>query len=224
MKALLTLLLTLLLCSCNPTAYAQQKLPGDSERLLPVLSNEITRFWNDIPIREFPAGVVDQESNWKLKATLKTSRELGCGLAQFTKAYNADGSVRFDALEETKRLDPSLANWGWQDCYSSQFQLRGLVLKLKSNDRDCKTMMEDTVDRLACDAAKYNGGAGSIAKRIRTCRATLGCKPKVWHNNLELQCPQSKAKVAGYGESFCDINSKYPNRVFTRMVKFKGKL
>lgn len=199
-------------------------LPGDSARLLPQLSSEIDRYWADLSPREFPAGVIDQESNWKLRATLKTARELGCGLGQFTVAYDAKGAVRFDALAETRRLDSSLAGWNWRDCQASQYQLRAVVLKLKLNERDCAVQMHGNLQVKACGAAKYNGGAGSVAKRIRSCRATPDCDATQWFGNLERQCPQGRVKVAGYGESFCDINSKYPGRVFTRMNKFKGMI
>lgn len=210
---------------CTPTpSPAEVKLPGDSAQLLPVLKREIDTYWYKLSIREFPAGVVDQESNWKIAAKLKTKREFGCGLGQHTIAYNADGSVRFDAIAETRRLDPSLSGWTWQDCYNTTYQLRGTVLKLKLNNRDCEVTMANATEALKCSAAKYNGGAGSVTKRIRLCRAKPGCDPKIWEGNLNSQCAQSNVKQEGYGESFCEINAKYPGRVFTRMPKFKGKL
>lgn len=200
------------------------RLPGDSALLLPILKSEIDTYWPDIYLREFPAGVIDQESNWKMKAALRTSREFGCGLAQFTIAYNANGSVRFNALEETKALDKSLSGWTLKDCYNERYQLRAVTLKLKLHAKQCDSMMIDSVNALKCAGGMYNGGAGSVAKRQRLCRAKAGCDFKVWDNHLDKQCPQSNAKVEGYGESFCQINSKYPGRVFQRMIKFKGYL
>jgi hypothetical protein len=211
----------------NATAQkvSVQKVPEHAKPLLPVLSSELHTYWPEIfdkNYQTFPAGLIDQESNWKINAHLRTKREHGCGLGQFTIAYNADGSVRFDALEETKRLDKSLAGWNWNDCTNTQYQLRAVVLKLKSQQRDCEAVMGTYPDSLKCNAGKYNGGAGSVSKRIRLCRATVNCNPRIWDNNLSLQCPQSTVKVEGYGESFCEINSKYPGRVFTRAVKFEG--
>lgn len=222
MKALLRSFMTLLLLLVCVTSQAAPKLPGDAAKLLPVLSTEITQYWPALEKREWVAGLIEQESLWKVNAHLRTSREHGCGLGQFTVAYNADGSVRFDALGETKRLDRSLANWNWQDCTNAQYQMRAIVLKLRSQHRDCAINMVDDRNAKACNAGKYNGGAGSVNKRIRTCRATVGCNPKVWEGHLALQCPQAKVKVHGYGESFCDINSKYPGRIELRMVKFQG--
>jgi hypothetical protein len=203
------------------TGANAQKLPNDAAQLLPVLDHEISTYWPDLQERPWMAAIPDQEANWKLKATLKTSREFGCGLGQFTKAFNADGSVRFDALEETKRLDPSLKGWSWADCYNAQYQLRGLVLKMHANERSCKAVMNGSRNTKACDAASYNGGFGSVTKRIRTCRMTPGCVPDEWFNHLDKQCPQANVKVAGYGESFCMINSKYPGRVEARQYKFQ---
>lgn len=197
-----------------------QKLPGDSAQLLPVLDNEITTYWNKLTSRSWLATIPDQEANWKIKATLKTSRELGCGLGQFTIAYDAKGAVRFDALEETKRLDPSLKDWNWKDCYNVQYQLRGLVLKMKANERSCSAVMDGDRNIKACNGATYNGGFGSVTKRIRMCRMEVGCDPSQWFGNLDQMCAQSNVKQAGYGESFCQINSKYPLRVETRQVKF----
>lgn len=202
---------------------APQKLPNAAEQLLPVLAKEIDTFWPQLFIREFPAGLIEQESNWKVGAALKTKREFGCGLGQFTVAYNADGSVRFNALEETRALHPTLRGWTMADCYNAQFQLRAVVLKLQQNERSCIPLMANKAESLNCAAAKYNGGSGSITRRVRACRMTKDCDPRIWQNLAQF-CPQSKQKAEGYGESFCEINSKYPGRVTTRMVKYQGKV
>lgn len=226
MKTILCWLFVQLMVWC-PSANAQtpvKRLPGDAPIYLPLLVQEIDTFWPDLYPREYLAAKIDQESMWKLNARLVTSRELGCGFGQFTLAKNADGSVRFDALEETKRLDKSLAAWNWQDCANATYQLRAVVLKTKSEERSCVATMRGNMNAKACGAAKYNGGAGSVDKRIRFCRAKPGCQPDVWTDNLEKQCPQAQVRVAGYGESFCEINSKYPGRVFARMSKFSGHM
>ncbi len=214
-------MLLLLLC-LDMSAAAAQKLPGDSAQLLPVLNQEISTFWPELTTRPWLAAIPDQEANWKLKAKLKTSREFGCGLGQFTVAYDAKGNVRFDALEETKRLHPSLKDWSWSDCYNAQYQLRGVVLKMKANVRSCRAVMGDDRNIKACAGASYNGGFGSIGKRVRMCKLEKGCQPDVWFDNLNRQCAMSNVKHAGYGESFCQINSKYPGRVEDRQHKFRG--
>lgn len=218
------LVFCLVVFSSNVYAQKKKSVPSDVNIILPAISSELNTFWPTIPRREFPMGIVGQESLFRLNAKLQTSRELGCGIGQFTKAYNKDGTIRFDALEETKKLDKSLAGWSWADCYNLTYQARGIVLKLKSQHRDCALVMANSDEALKCNAAKYNGGAGSVSKRIRSCRVTAGCNPKIWEDNLAKQCPQSNVRVEGYGESFCEINSKYPGRVFVRMKPFEGKL
>lgn len=203
-------------------AHVTAKLPGQAEQLLPVLAKYIDRYWPSIPRREFPAGIIDQESHWNPNAKLKTSIEFGCGLGQFTKTFKKDGSVRFDTISDMKRANPALAGWNWDDCYAVDYQIQGTVLKLKTDSRWCSTVMFDGDNTLKCTAAGYNGGNGNTAKRVYLCRATAGCNPKIWSGNLELYCPQSKKKIKGYGESMCETNSNYPGRVFTRMKKFEG--
>ncbi len=207
-------------------AFAVQAapLPGDAPSLLPVLKTEIADYWPGVQPRAWLPAVIEQESGWKTGATLKTGREFGCGLGQFTKAFNADGSVRFDALAETRALDKSLAGWDWRDCYNTRFQIRAVVLKMRTNDRQCVTLMATNRDVKACDGGMYNGGGGSVIKRVRACQAQPGCDPKVWFGHLDRQCPQAKTKVAGYGESFCEINSKYPARVEARMTRYEESM
>lgn len=206
------------------SSAASTKLPGDATKYMPILKTEIDTHWPNHPQRERVAGAVEQESLWKQGAQLRTSREWGCGFGQFTVAYDKNGNVRFDALSETKRLHPSLKDWSWQDCANATFQLRGMLLKMKSGYRDCAILMANPFEALACEEAKYNGGAGSITKRSRLCRIDAKCDPRYWFQNLETKCAQSNVKVAGYGESFCMINSKYPGRVVARSKKYVGLL
>lgn len=220
MRAVAFLLLLATLCGVADAA----PLPNDAAIYLPVLSAEIDRFWPDLEPREFIPALAEQESLGRIDAELKTSREYGCGIGQFTKTYNADGSIRFDSLSDTRRLDKSLAGWTWEDCANVIFQARGIVIKSKTSNRNCSALMAGNYEVKACDAAQHNGGAGSVAKRIRLCRMKPGCNPRRWFGNLEFQVVQSTKRVAGYGESFDQTNSRYPGRVFARMPKYKGKV
>lgn len=209
-------------------AHAQtarvSKLPGEAQLYLPMLKEEIDKAWPDIPIREFHAGLIDQESGWKTKAVLKTDREYGCGLGQMTMTYKADGSVRFDTISDMKKVDKELAGWNWRDCANVHYQLRAIVVKTKMDAKTCFSSMANFEEAMACTAAKYNGGGGSITTRVRLCRVDGDCDPTKWFDNLQNQCGMSKVKAKGYGESFCEINSKYPGRIWARMPKFKGLL
>jgi hypothetical protein len=205
--------------ACIRAVPVHAALPNQAGALLPQLKKEVETYWPDVAPRAFLPALIEQESNWKLSAKLKTDREFGCGLGQFTVAYDKAGNVRFDALEEAVQKEPDLQGWGWKNCYEAKYQLRAVVLKLKGEERGCSAIVAK-VDSMACAAARYNGGAGSVAKRIRICRTVPGCNPVLWYGNLERQCPQSRTVAAGYGESFCDINSKYPARVMYRMPKY----
>jgi hypothetical protein len=218
---LLGVMFGILICLGIANVFAAP-LPGDAKKLLPILNTEINTSWPTLAPKAFPAAIVDQESGWKPKAELKEKRELGCGLGQFTITYDPNGKVRFDSLTDTSKLDPSLKNWSWKDCQNIQYQIHAVVITLKINDRTCHVLMKDNREVKACDAAAYNGGLGGINTRIRLCRMKKGCDHTLWFNNLDKQCGQSKVKVKGYGESFCDINSNYPLRVFQRIPKFNG--
>lgn len=209
-----------LLCLAVPAA-AQVPLPGDASRYLPQLRAELATTWPEVSPRAWVPALIEQESLWRVGATLRTAREHGCGLGQFTRAYAADGSVRFDALAETRALDRRLAGWSWADCARPDYQLRAVVVKLRMHDRQCQPLMRGNRQVKACAAAMYNGGAGSVAKRVRSCSLVAGCDARTWFGNLERQCPQSQQRVAGYGESFCQINSRYPGRVEARMNKYE---
>jgi hypothetical protein len=207
-----------------PTARAAdaptKPLPGDAAMLLPMLKIEMQKYWPAVTPRAWIPALIEQESLWRVNAKLKTAREHGCGLGQFTIAYRADGSARFDALAETRALDASLAGWSWRDCANAEMQLRAVVLKLKTLDRQCEPLMAGNRNTKACAGASYNGGFGSVTKRIRACAAAANCNPGVWAANLDQHCPQARVRVAGYGESFCDINSKYPAKIEARMPKY----
>lgn len=216
--------LWVLLCVCQALAslaVAAPKLPNQAPQYLPILIEELNTYHPKVQIAQFYPGLVEQESLWKLNATLKTSREWGCGFGQFTVAYNANGTVRFDALAETKRLHKSLSGWNWADCANARYQLRAVVLKGKQHERFCEVYMDTPEDVKKCMGSSYNGGEGGFTKRIRMCRAKADCNPRLWDANLEKQCAASNTKVHGYGESFCEINSRYPGRVFKRMEKYQ---
>ncbi|WP_439685115.1 Transglycosylase SLT domain protein [Cupriavidus oxalaticus] len=214
-------MLVALVLGATGAAAAPGALPVDAARLLPQLRAEMDATWPGVAPRAWIPALIEQESLWRERATLRTAREHGCGVGQFTRAFAADGSLRFDALAETRALDPRLAGWSWADCARPEYQLRAVVVKLRMHDRQCQPLVRGNRQVKACAAAMYNGGAGSVAKRVRSCSIASGCDPGLWFDHLERQCPQSRQRVAGYGESFCDINSKYPARVEARMPRYE---
>src|SRR6185369_849013 len=112
--------------------------PASAVPLLPVLHAEQRAWWPDMPMASALGGQVEQETCislkhrmcWSPRAELKTSREQGVGLGQLTRAFCADGSTRFDALQELKNSHRAeLADLSWQNRYDPVLQLRALVLK-----------------------------------------------------------------------------------------------
>ena len=206
--------------------YAQEVIsyvPVGAYKYCPILQSEKDKLW---PMHSQPAALcslVEQESCitlkhskcWSPLAQLKTSREEGSGFGQITRAYRQDGSIRFDALEATKKLDPSLAEWNWSNVYKRpDLQLRSIVVI----NRDCFSRLSRLVKNphevyRMCDAA-YNGGYAGMQSERRACGMRSGCNPQVWEGNVENVCLKSKVKWKGYGKSACEINREHVDMVF----------
>ncbi|MCP1290949.1 hypothetical protein NK214_12185 [Chromobacterium sp. S0633] len=191
--------------------------------LLPLLSASIGQYWPDMPAHSVLAAQVEQESGWRVNAKLHTSRELGAGLGQFTKAFNKDGSVRFDAIGEMTAAHPeALRGWSWATAYAPRYQLPAVVLKNRDAYRLIKWASTD-YDRLAMMDASHNSGLGSVIQRRRKCANTPGCDPGRWFGHLEHSSTQSKTRRAGYGQSFAEItNTHVRNVMVVRRPKYQA--
>lgn len=206
------LLTGLLFLATVPRAMAAP-LPAGAVRYLPVLADEVSERWPAMPMPSMLAAQVEQESRWKSTAELKTSREYGFGLGQFTVAYRADGSERFNAWREVKALDAGLAGWQWADRRDPRMQLRAVVVKNRACFRRLRPLLRDDTNALAmCDAA-YNGGLGGLYAERRLCAAIASCDPDRWFGNVELHSNKSRAKWHGYGASAFEINRTHVRNV-----------
>ena len=196
-------------------------IPKNAVPLLPVLKRQEETVWPGIQAPSYPASLIEQESCisltyrtcWSPSAQLRTSREEGGGLSQFTRAWNSNGSLRFDALADVKKLDPSgLADLNWQTLYTrADLNMRAILDKTK----DCHTRMQrlapkmDVANRFEeCDAS-YNGGFGGLMEDRRMCSNVKGCNPDVWFGNVEKTSLKSKVAWQGYGASAFDINREH---------------
>lgn len=218
----LCLLAGLLFLSLN--ARAADGPPAAAKPLLPVLADEVNTYWPCLSMPSVLAAQVEQEtcitlthrSCWSPRAELKTSREYGFGLGQHTRAYRADGSLRFDAHAEARERYPALAAWTWDNRYDARLQLRAVVL----GNRDCyQTMvrlgLEDDFNALAmCDAA-HNGGLAGVLSERRICAGVDRCDPNRWFGHVENHSLKSRVKAAGYGKSWFDINREHVRNVMT---------
>lgn len=167
------------------------------------------------PKKYLLASLIEHESCVSLKSTkcwsptsrLKSSREEGAGLLQLTRAYNADGSLRFDTIKELKYKHPfSLKDLTWSNVYTRpDLQIRAGVLMMKANYRYFYSITRDEYNSLAFADAAYNGGIGGVDRERRACNIATRCDPNIWFDNVERFC--MKSKVALYGNrSACDIN------------------
>lgn len=199
-------------------AHADE-LPAGFAKYGPTLKVEQKHYWPGHPQPYLLAGLVEQESCaslrssscWSPTARLKSAREEGAGLGQVTRAYRADGSIRFDALASMRaQYSSELGEWSWGNVYSRpDLQLRAIVLM----SRDAESPFRAADDSLKFGDAAYNGGVGGVQKERRACSMTPGCDPVKWFGNVELHCLKSRQPLYG-GRSACDINREHVHKVF----------
>ena len=188
--------------------------------------------WPDHPRPEVLPALVEHESCislrhsrcWNASSRLKSAREEGAGLGQITRAWNADGTLRFDALAEMRARHPGLREWSWANVYQRpDLQLRAVVLKSRDDFR-ALAVIADPVERLAFADAAYNGGMGGVQRDRRACQVTTACDPQRWFGHVEGTCTKSRAALYG-GRSACDINRHHVHDVLvTRSPKYRGWL
>lgn len=198
-----------------------EELPKNAQVYAPMLKAEQMRYWANHPAPETLAGLAEQESCislkssrcWSPKSQLKSDREEGAGIGQITRAYRADGGIRFDSLAQMRKAYPDLRDMTWDNIYQQpQLQLRALVLLVKENYNRFPTSIP-AMSRLHFADAAYNGGGGGVQSERRACGLIQGCDANQWFGNVELHC--LKSKVALYGKrNACDINREHPHNVF----------
>lgn len=210
-----------------PRAHADT-LPAGFHAYGATLRAEQRQFWPDHPDPAALAALVEQESCVSLKspkcwnpgARLKTDREEGAGMGQITRAFRADGSVRFDALADLRsQYDAELGALSWGNVYQRpDLQLRALVLM----SRDAARPFRASAAWLHFGDAGYNGGVAGVQKERRACKLAGGCDPGKWFGNVEAHCLKSRQPLYG-GRSACDINREHVRGVFlVRRAKYVG--
>lgn len=206
------------LLSCAAVAIAE--VPPRAVELLPVLVSHQRAIWPDSPEPWFLAGQIEQESCitlkhakcWNPTAQLKTSREWGRGLGQFTTAYRADGSVRFDKQAELREQYTSLAGWTTENWADAGYQLIALVEMDKAIYLRQKGAATD-LDRLSFTLSAYNGGEKGVLQDRRLCANTKGCDPARWKGHVADHSLKSRRPSVGYRQSFFKINREYVSNV-----------
>jgi hypothetical protein len=231
----LAIMTACIMVSCQ-AAYAQDVktfIPAPAKALMPLVVSTIDSTWPDIPNKEYIPALIELESCislkhsrcWNTKSELKTARERGVGLGQITVAYKADGSVRFDALQDNKRLDARLKDLNWNNVTErADLQIVMITRMVQSSyTRLLKVVGSPSVALDMADSA-YNGGLGGVLNARMKCSLTKGCNPNIWFKNVELTCAKSNVPMPGYGgRSPCSINTEhvYHTRVL-RAAKYKA--
>jgi hypothetical protein len=147
-------------------------------------------------------------------------REEGAGVGQITRAYRADGSLRFDALADLRsQYGAELGALAWSTVYQCpDLQLRALVLM----SRDSARQFRAAPAMLEFGDAGYNGGPAGVQRERRACALAKGCDPGLWFGNVELHCLKSREPLYG-SRSACDINRDHVHNVFkVRAAKYEA--
>ncbi len=201
----------------------QTYVPTGAYQYCPLIQAEKNKLW---PTHAAPAALcslIEQETCitlkhskcWSPSAKLKTQREEGASFGQITRAYRVDGTLRFDALAATKKLDTSLSEWSWENVYQRpDLALRAIVVIKRDCYNRLSRLVTDPQEVLRmCDAA-YSGGYAGLQSERRACGLRPDCDPQKWEHNVERVCLKSKQKWKGYGLSACDINRQHVRMVF----------
>lgn len=186
------------------------------------IKTELDNNFSDLYNYNYVPSLVEHESCislkhkkcWNSLSRLKTTREEGAGLGQVTRAFNPDGSVRFDTLGEmAKRYKVELREAKWETIYQRpDIQLRIMILMLRDDYKKLYTI-DDKENRMQMVDAAYNGGLGGVLKERRACGLSNNCNPNIWFNNVEKYCLKSKKVLYGT-RSACDINRHHVEDVF----------
>ena len=211
-------------------AHAQPADPRAAP-FAPTMKAETRAHWPDLPWPHYVAALLAHESGcpalrscWSPTARLKTAREEGAGLPQITRAWRADGTLRFDALADMRDRHPSLREMSWHTIYQRpDHQIRVAVLMGRGN-WDGLRLVADSWERLAMTNAAYNGGLGGVHADRRLCQVTPGCDPQRWWGHVERTCTKSKTPLYGK-RSACDINRDHATHVLRKeMPKYRRLL
>ncbi len=230
--------LAALLLTVSSTAKAQDirtLVPKNATLLLPALRTQQLAFWPEHPMPSYFGALIEQESCislthsrcWNSRAQLKTAREEGAGIGQFTRAWDSSGALRFDAIAEVRALDPQgLKEFTWATVYErTDLSMRAILVKA----RECFTRLQRQTDASEanviafCDAA-YNGGMSGLLQDRRLCDLS-GCNADVWFGQVERFSAKSKQKWQGYGKSAFEINREHVENVLNlRRPKYQPAL
>ena len=224
-------ILVLLLISFSAVAQnVKTYIPVQAPQYFDIIKAEQKRLFPELTYHAYFASLIEVESCqhlkhsrcWNPKSRLKSKREEGAGLGQLTKAYNADGSIRFDLVTELRKKHYSeLKELSWDNIYTRpDLQIRSMMILSRTNFNGLYSI-KDPWEKLAMTDASYNGGLPGLQKERRACSLAKGCDPNKWFNNVEDKCMKSKKPLYG-NRSACMINREHVQTVlYIRMPKYE---
>ena len=209
-------------------------IPEQAMQYLPILSAQVKDLMPTFFAPHYFGALIEHETGcpaiksmcWNPKARLKSKREEGAGLSQITRTFKENGGLRFDALEETRKLDPrGLNELRWDTVYERpDLQMRVMVIKSRQNWNMVGKITKDKYIQLMLTDLSYNAGFGRVLNDMRACSLKKGCDPHTWSGHVEGTCTASKKPLYG-GRSACDICRHHVHDVVeTRMPKYRGRL
>jgi len=215
-------LLWILLLISNLVLAQPDFIPPQAFTYKDTIQKELDNYFPSLYNYNYTPSLIEHESCislkhkkcWNSLSRLKTSREEGAGLGQVTRAFKADGSVRFDTLGEmSKRYKQELRDAKWETIYQRpDIQIRIIILMLRDDYKKLYNI-ENPEYRMQMVDAAYNGGLGGVLKERRACGLAQNCNPNIWFNNVEKYCLKSKKVLYGT-RSACDINRHHVEDVF----------
>lgn len=211
------LIITVLILTVTSSHAAD--LPAGYLKHASTMQQVMAKHWPDAPLPHIPPAQVEQESSWKDKATLRTSRELGRGLVQLTIAYTQNGSERFNSYKDATGY-AALRNWDWRnDPYNVRYQLTYLVLRDRATFKQTRLMMIDDAEAWRAALVAYNAGMGRVLSR-RSNAVKMGLDKTRWSGGLEHAYGLSE-NTALYNRPLWKAVNEYPAVVFKRAEKYK---
>jgi hypothetical protein len=204
-------------------------IPEQAKQYFSTVKTEASIYMPEFKPQAYFGALIEHESCislkhskcWNPTSRLKTSREEGAGLGQITRAYNPDGSLRFDLLTEMKTRNSELKELSWSNVYQRpDLQIRAIILLSRTNYGKL-SMIPDNFERLSMADAAYNGGLGGVFNERRACGLAKGCDPSKWFDNVENYCLKSKKVIYGL-RTPCDINRHHVEDVMhLKLPKYK---
>lgn len=226
-------LLAFALCCVSLLAHSldvRTYIPKKAFVYCPAVKAEQEKYFPGVSIPEYFCGLVEQESClslthsrcWDPRSQLLTSKEQGVGLGQLTRAFNKNGSVRFDSLTGMRNAyKADLGDLNWDTVKERpDLQIRTMLLMVRDNYKQLY-MIKDPSVRFQFADAGYSGGLRDLRKERMVCGLKAGCDPTLWFGHVETTCVKGTKPLYG-NRSACMINREHVHNVFKlRMTKYK---